>query len=287
MRLSDFDLYSDLLARESGMALSEEQSFLLDSRLQPVARKWGYFSPAAMGLALRAVPDTALVRDVVEAMMSHDTSFFRDKEPFSQLRDTLLPVLAADDDRLAQRKLRFWSAGCATGQEAYSLALTARDCPALSGWIVETVGTDISGKVLDRAREGLYTSVAVQQGIPVQTLINRFDQEKDGKWRVRHDIRRDLSFIPHNLIHDMGALGRFDVICCRYVLDRMTAKARADILRRMADRLAPDGILILGPQDTIPPDIALYRPVRLFPGLYVRTENKHAYAADESGAGAE
>lgn len=280
MRLSDFDIYSDLLAREAGLALSEEQSFLLDSRLLPVARKWGYFSPAAMGLALRGVPDAGLVQDVVETMMTHDTAFFRDIVPFDRLQDTLFPALAANETRQARHQLRLWSAGCATGQEAYSLAFAARNCPALSGWIVDITATDISRAVLDRAREGLYSSFAVQQGIPVRVLIDRFDQEKEGAWRVRHDIRRSIAFTQHNLLHDMEPLGTFDVICCRYVLDRMTQKARTDILTRMAARLAPDGFLILGPKDTLPPEATLsYRPAGLFPGLFVHAANTRPYPA--------
>lgn len=281
IRLSDFDLYRDLLARECGLSITEEQSFLLSSRLQPVARKWGYFSPSAMGLTLRGMPDAALVRDIVEAMVPHDSAFFRDSVPFERLGDTLLPALMIQGGRKTKR-LRLWSAGCAAGQEPYSLAMAVREVDhMLTGWEVEIAASDISGPIIAQAREGLYSPFEVQQGLSARQMVSRF--EKQGEtWRIGQDIRGMVSFSTLNLLHDMSGLGTFDVIFCRYVLGTMTDRARTDILTRLASRLAPDGLLVLGLDETAG-DSPLYRAEGLFPGLYVHAAHAARLRGPHSG----
>ncbi len=244
MKISDFELYRDLLQRHSGLSLTAERSYLLDSRLTPVARKWGYPTLDAMTLALRGVPETRLIEDVIEAMMTQDTSFFRDMKPFAALRDTMVPHFIRTRGR--NRSLRIWSAGCSTGQEAVSIAMVLKDMEAtLKNWRIEILGTDISNQAIARANTGHYTQFEVQRGLPVKDLIRHFDETDDG-WNLHQDVRNMVHFEPFNILDDMGDLGLFDIIFCRNVLTYFDAEKRAAILTDMGRQLADDGFLVLG-----------------------------------------
>ena len=244
MKISDFELYRDLLQRQSGLSLTAERSYLLDSRLTPVARKWGYPTLDAMTLALRGVPETRLIEDVIEAMMTQDTAFFRDMKPFLALRDTMIPHFIRTRGR--DRSLRIWSAGCSTGQEAVSIAMALKDMePALKNWRIEILGTDISNTALARANTGHYTQFEVQRGLPVKDLIRHFDETDDG-WTLHQDVRNMVHFEPFNILDSMDELGLFDIIFCRNVLTYFEADRRSSILTNMGQQLADDGFLVLG-----------------------------------------
>jgi chemotaxis protein methyltransferase CheR len=244
MKISDFELYRDLLQRHSGLSLTAERSYLLDSRLTPVARKWGYPTLDAMTLALRGVPETRLIEDVIEAMMTQDTTFFRDMKPFMALRDLMVPHFIRTRGR--DRSLRIWSAGCSTGQEAVSIAMVLKDMePQLKNWRIEVLGTDISNQALARAETGHYTQFEVQRGLPVKDLIRHFDETDDG-WILHQDVRNMVHFEPFNILDSMDDLGLFDIIFCRNVLTYFDAGKRAAILTSMGAQLADDGFLVLG-----------------------------------------
>jgi chemotaxis protein methyltransferase CheR len=249
MKISDFELYRDLLQRNSGLSLTPEKSFILDSRLTPVARKWGYPTLEAMTLALRGVPDVALLDEVVEAMTTKDTSFFRDMTPFTALRDIVVPHLIKSKGR--NRELRIWSAACSTGQEPYSIAMTLKEIEAqLKGWRVEIFATDISAQALTKARTADYTQFEVQRGLPVSSLMKNF-HEMDNSWRLYDDIRNLVNFEQFNLLDPMDEFGAFDIIFCRNVLSYFDEKVRNNILGRLCECLNPNGFLILG-QDENP-----------------------------------
>ena len=249
MKISDFELYRDLLQRNSGLSLTAERSYLLDSRLTPVARKWGYPTLEAMTLALRGVPETRLVEDVIEAMMTNDTAFFRDMRPFVALRESILPEIVRKRGR--HRHLRIWSAGCSSGQEPFSIAMVLRELqPALlKGWRIEILGTDISNQMIAKAKTGHYTQFEVQRGLPVKDLINHFDETDDG-WNLHDDVRGLVHFEVFNILDPMDDLGLFDIIFCRNVLTYFDAKMRDAVLTAMADQLADDGFLFLGDGET-------------------------------------
>ncbi len=249
MKISDFELYRDLLLRNSGLSLAAEKSYLLDSRLTPVSRKWGYPTLEAMTLALRGIPDTALLNEVVEAMTSGETSFFRDMHPFNTLRDTLVPHLVKDRGR--HKHLRIWSAGCGTGQEAYSIAMALKDIESkLKGWKIEILGTDISSQAIRKASTGDYTQFEVQRGLPVAHLIHHF-QEMDDVWHLHDNIRNLVSFEQFNLLEPMDDLGLFDVIFCRNVLNGFENDLRAQIAERLAGQLDENGFLLLGDSENL------------------------------------
>lgn len=266
MKISDFELYRDLLLRNSGLSLTAEKSYLLDSRLTPVSRKWGYPTLEAMTLALRGIPDTALLNEVVEAMTTGETSFFRDMRPFNTLRDTLVPHLVKDRGR--HKHLRIWSAGCGTGQETYSIAMALKDIESkLKGWKIEILGTDISSQAIRKAGAGDYTQFEVQRGLPVAHLIRHF-QEMDDVWHLHDNIRNLVSFEQFNLLEPMDDLGLFDIIFCRNVLGNFENDTRAQIVERLAGQLDENGFLLLGDSESLDGLTTPFQKLDGCPGLY-------------------
>lgn len=266
MKISDFELYRDLLLRNSGLSLTAEKSYLLDSRLTPVSRKWGYPTLEAMTLALRGIPDTALLNEVVEAMTTGETSFFRDMRPFNTLRDTLVPHLVKDRGR--HKHLRIWSAGCGTGQETYSIAMALKDIESkLKGWKIEILGTDISSQAIRKAATGDYTQFEVQRGLPVAHLIRHF-QEMDDVWHLHDNIRNLVSFEQFNLLEPMDDLGLFDIIFCRNVLGNFENDTRAQIVERLAGQLDENGFLLLGDSESLDGLTTPFQKLDGCPGLY-------------------
>lgn len=250
MRITDFDIYRDLLLKYSGYSISQDKAYLLDSRLTPVAKKWGYHSLEGFTLSLRGVPDPEVIKDVVEAMTINETSFFLDQKPFDLFIDTVLPYLNAK--RKKSHTLRIWCAACSTGQEPYSLALLLKENPQLSnGRRVEIIATDIADEALSKAKEGLFSQFEVQRGLPVQMLLKYFVQDGDN-WRLNEEVRQMVAFEKLNLIEDFSFFGTFDVIFCRNVLTYFEDETKRDILDRIAQQLADDGFLYLsGAESTV------------------------------------
>jgi chemotaxis protein methyltransferase CheR len=283
MKISDFELYRDLLLRHCGLSLTQEKTYMLISRLTPVARKHGYPTLEAMTLALRGVPDMSLVNEIVETLVETDTSFFRDTHVFHVIRDTVIPHLVKA--RARKKDLRIWCAGCSTGQEAYSIAILLKDMEAhLRGWSVDIFGTDISENTLRRARTGQFSQFEVQRGLPVQSLIKWFDEIEDG-WRLHPDVAGLVTFEHFNLLEPMDDLGAFDLILCRYVLEQFDPGQRATILKRMATQLDDHGVLILGEHESLTGlgDIPL-KP--LIPGiaLFGHSTGKYPFESKQSAA---
>ncbi len=249
MKVADFELYKNLLYEKSGLVITPDKSYLLDSRLTPVAKKWNFMSIELMTLQLRALPDTDLVRDVVEAMTTNETSFFRDAKPFTEFENFILPNLIKT--RAAKKTIRIWCAAASSGQEPYSLAMILKEKEALlKGWRIEIVATDISEDILEIARRGIYSQFEVQRGLPVTYLLKYFEQINE-KWRLKDDIRSMIKFGYFNLLSDMTKLGTFDVIFCRNVLIYFDEKTKGKTLDKMAERLDKDGLLFLGGAETV------------------------------------
>jgi chemotaxis protein methyltransferase CheR len=246
-----FDTLAGLLKSRSGLALGPDKLYLLETRLAPILRRDGIRSLDALADRLRTVSaaDGPLAREVVEAMTTNESFFFRDEKPFQHFRNTALPRLLAA--RQPGAPLRVWSAAASSGQEAYSLAMILAECrAALGGRRAEIVGTDIARDQLARAREGLYTQFEVQRGLPVQMLMRYF--QKDGtNWRIADAIRGMAQFREWNLLADLRPLGQFDIVFCRNVLIYFDQPTKARVLEAIAGRLAPDGLLYLGGAETV------------------------------------
>jgi chemotaxis protein methyltransferase CheR len=244
-----FDVLSGLIRKHSGLVLTRDKAYLLESRLLPVARKWSLKTLADLATAVRGQADTGMVRDVVEAMTTNESFFFRDVKPFDQFKSFVLPHLLRA--RAATRSIRIWSAACSSGQEPYSLAMILSEQRAqLAGWRIEILATDLSTEILDKAQAGLYSQFEVQRGLPIQLLVKYFKQQGE-RWQIDPAIRAMVSFRQLNLLDEMTALGRFDVIFCRNVLIYFDQPTKTLVLDRLSRQMAPDGHLYLGGAETV------------------------------------
>ncbi|MCF4165184.1 protein-glutamate O-methyltransferase [Zavarzinia compransoris] len=265
MSPQDFQFLSDLLKAKSGLVLTSDKGYLVESRLLPIARKRGLGSLDGLIAALRG-RDMALTSEVVEAMTTNESFFFRDNTPFDTFKAHVLPHLLAT--RATSKRIRIWSAAASTGQEPYSLAMIlAEQKAALAGWRVEILGTDISSEVLTRARAGLYTQFEVQRGLPIQLLVKYFKKEGE-QWRIAPEIRAMVQYREFNLLDNFAALGRFDVVFCRNVLIYFDQPTKAKVLDRLAQGMADDGMLFLGAAETVLGLSNRFRPVKDRRGLY-------------------
>jgi len=245
----DYDFLTQFLQTRSGLALGSSKEYLLEARLLPLAQSFGLNGLPELVLALRRNPPESLSSSVVEAMTTNETSFFRDKTPFDELKEQLLPKLL--EDRKTLRRLRIWSAASSTGQEAYSLAILLRESfPQVADWHVEIVGTDLSKAALGRAEAGVYTHFEVQRGLPIQLMVKYFQQESGG-WRVKDELRKWTRFRSLNLLEPFQHLGTFDIIFCRNVLIYFENPIKKQILDRMSKMLRSDGYLALGAAETV------------------------------------
>ncbi len=186
MKPDDFDFVAKLLKERSGLVLNKDKSYLLESRLMPVARRRGMKGLDELVVALRRM-EPALVKDVTEAMTTNESFFFRDTKPFDQFRDRVLPSLIKA--RGAKKQLRIWCAACSSGQEPYSLAIILKEMEAkMPGWRIDIVATDLSTEILEKAKSGLYSQFEVQRGMPVQLMVKYF-QKKDEMWQIDSRLR--------------------------------------------------------------------------------------------------
>jgi len=249
MNRTDFDQICKLLKQESGLILSPDKAYLLESRLLPVARKWKLATFDDLAKALRGNTDAALVRDVVDAMTTNESFFFRDKRPFEQFKDIVLPAMLKS--RTDQKRIRIWSAACSSGQEPYSLAMILAELAGkLAGWQIDIVATDLSGEILARAREGIYSQFEVQRGLPINLLVKYFKQVGD-RWQITDKLRGTVDYRAFNLLADPAPLGRFDVVFCRNVLIYFDQDTKAKVLEGVARQMPNDGYLFLGGAETV------------------------------------
>jgi len=244
-----FGLLADLLKSRSGLVIGPDKLYLLETRLGPILRREGMRDLAALAARLSSSGAEKLAQEVVEAMTTNESLFFRDTKPFQHFRTQVLPRLA--EARPVGAPLRLWSAAASTGQEAYSLAMILTDCRALLGQRkVEILGTDIAREPLARAREGLYSQFEVQRGLPVQMLMKHFRKDADG-WRLSAALRAAVEFREWNLLADLRPLGTFDVVFCRNVLLYFDQPTKTRVLEAIARQMAPDGVLYLGGAETV------------------------------------
>ena len=242
-----FDTLRRILARASGISLDEDKAYLVESRLMSLMESARIKDLA--DLVRRFDSEPTLLDAVVQAMTTNETLFFRDRAPFDDFREILLPRLMAA--RQQTRRIRIWCAAASTGQEPYSLAMILDEqARKLAGWQVEIVATDISQRVVQAAREGLYNQFEVQRGLPITMLLRYFKREGE-MWRINEHLRSRVTFKTQNLMADFRGLGSFDVIFCRNVLIYFDVDNKIRVLDRLAQALPSDGVLCLGAAETI------------------------------------
>lgn len=266
MRTEDFEFISGLLKERSGLKLSQDKVYLLESRLTPIAHKRGLETLDDLVNEVRLKRKEDLLNEITEAMTTNESFFFRDAKPFDLFRDTVLPQIM--DNRASAKRIRIWCAAASTGQEPYSLAIILKELEAkLAGWTVEIVGTDISQVVLDKAKAGLFTQFEVQRGLPIQLLIKYFNQVGE-LWQISDDIKKMVSYRKFNLLDSFTLLGSFDVIFCRNVLIYFDQETKTEVLAKMRKLLSDEGTLFLGAAETVLGITDKFKPVQGQRGLY-------------------
>ncbi len=266
MKKENYQYISDLVKRRSGLVLTEDKIYLLESRLSPLARKEGLANVDDFISKMRSAPNEALMSAVTEAMTTNESFFFRDKTPFEHLEKFILPQLAKS--RSPSQKVRIWCCAASTGQEPYSISMVLKENQGKFGHLkTEILGTDISRQVLEKAKAGLYSQFEVQRGMPIQMLVKYFDQVKES-WALKPEIKAMVQYRYFNLLDDFSSLGTWDVIFCRNVLIYFDQPTKKDIMRRLAKQLTPDGYLLLGAAETVLGISDAFKPVDGYRGLY-------------------
>ena len=237
-----FGFVRDHVRAESAIVLDSGKEYLVESRLVPLAREHGHASVDDLVRTLQRTRDRVLLRKVVEALTTNETSFYRDNDPFVALRQSVLPELA---QARPDRRLRVWAAACSTGQEPYSIAMAVKETPALAGFDVDILGTDLSEEVLAKARTAEFSQLEVNRGLPATALV-RYFQRSGTNWRLDPAVARMVRFSCLNLTRPFGPVGTFDVVFLRNVLIYFDVETKRDVLRRVRQVMAPDGYLFLG-----------------------------------------
>ncbi len=267
MTPQDFNYLRKFLRDRSGLVLAVEKQYLAESRLLPLARRNGMSTLDELIERLRYRTPVPLATQVVEAMTTNETFFFRDKIPFDHFRDTIMPGLLAA--RAREKRIRIWCTAASTGQEPYSLAMTLKCMgSAIADYHVDIVATDLSSDVLEKAKAGIYSQFEVQRGLPVQMLVKFFNQLGES-WQLAPELRSMVQFRPLNLLNDFSALGTFDVVFCRNVLIYFDQENKVALLNRIARQMPGDGFLVLGAAETVIGLTEAFKPLADKRSVYV------------------
>lgn len=262
---AEFNFVADLLRQRSGLALTPDKGYLVETRLAPIAKAHAIADLHALVALLQRDPRAPLVAEIVEAMTTNESLFFRDTKPFDHLKSLILPQLWA----AGKRSIRIWSAACSTGQEPYSIAMVlAEEAAKYPGLEVEIYATDIAEKVLERGRAGVYTQFEVQRGLPIALLMKYFTQREGNQWAIQEALKARVKFAPANLLTSFAALGKFDIIFCRNVLIYFDEKTKGEVLDRMAGTLNAPGYLFLGGSESTYGLTQRFVPNEAYRGLF-------------------
>lgn len=245
MSPEDFEFISQLLKKRSGLALTQDKLYLLESRLTPFARLNNCDSLSAFVRMIKSTMNEKVIAEVVDAMTTNESMFFRDQKPFDQIKQVILPRFK--ETHPVGSRMKIWSAACSNGQEPYSIAMTLlEEAPRMVGYNYDITATDISNRVLDKARSGIYTQFEIQRGLPITMMLKYFKQLPDNTWQANENLRAMASFRQVNLLNPFTGIGMFDLILCRNVLIYFDEPTKRDILERMSQILTPGGVLLLG-----------------------------------------
>ena len=251
MQISDSSsrILAGLLEARTGQQLTMSRRWRLETALSAILRERGIATLDELITILVMGKEPSLSQKVVEALLNNETYFFRDRSPFDMLQRVALPELA--QRRQNTQRLKIWSAGCATGQETYSLAmLFAEEAEKWAGWTIDILGTDVSTSCVDRARRGIYSQFEVQRGLGIQQTIKWFEECPDG-WRAVETVRKPVRFQEHNLLEPAPHPGGFDIVLCRNVLLYLSPDKKTLAFDRIASAMAEDGWLMLGAGETV------------------------------------
>ncbi|MDJ0718024.1 MAG: protein-glutamate O-methyltransferase CheR [Prochloraceae cyanobacterium] len=244
----DFQYIRTLVRSRTGVVLTEDKTYLVESRLAFLVKEAGVSSLEKLLVKLQSESFSTLHQHVIEAMMTTETLFFRDIEPFEALKEFLLPELI--EKRQSQRNLNIWSAACSSGQEPYSIAMLIREkFPQLASWKISLIASDISSKMLDLARTGCYNQHQISRGLPVE-LVDKYFHRLGTEWQIDRQIRHMVEFHQFNILETWPLLPAMDIIFLRNVLIYFDVSTKKEILAKVRQLLRPDGYLFLGGGET-------------------------------------
>ena len=265
----DFDQFRQFLQDACGIFLGENKQYLVTTRIRRILEEQGIGSLGELVTQLRRGRHSKLRQDIIDAMTTNETFWFRDIYPFDYLKSSLLPELMKD----GRGSLRVWSAACSSGQEPYSISMTVEEYRRAAGSLprpVDIVATDLSAEILSQARQGEYDKMSVMRGLSHERLQAFFDPRGGDNWRIKPAVGGRVDFRSLNLMDSYAGLGKFDIIFCRNVLIYFTADLKRDILRRMHAALKPGGCLFLGSSEGLAGVSDLFQMVNCSPGIMYR-----------------
>lgn len=269
MTADEYNRFRLMLEKNSGIMLGQGKEYLVTSRLRRLMERESINSITELMSAMER--SRSLQEAVIDAMTTNETLWFRDEHPYRIFREKLLPEIAAQ-----RRPLKIWSAACSTGQEPYSLSMEIEEYKKRNpGQLMageRILATDISPSSLAAAKEGVYQQLAIRRGMNDIHLKNYFDEDSDGRWRIRQNVRGRVEFRIQNLQQSFAMLGKFDIIFCRNVLIYFSAELKTDILRRMHANLNPGGYLMLGASEALNNLSDYYEMVQCHPGIVYRAK---------------
>ena len=243
-------ILAGLLEARTGQQLTSSRRWRIETALQSLMRERRLATLDQLSAALASAREPGLADAVVEALLNNETFFYRDRPAFELLLGPALSRMQAARER--ERKLRIWSAGCSTGQEAYSLAMHfAEQKLRWQGWTIDILGTDVSRAAIEKARAGVYTQFEVQRGLGAMQMIRSFEECPGATWRISPDLQRAVRFQVHSLVEPPPHPGQFDIILCRNVLLYFSAEMRRRVFDRLASASVADTVLMLGAGETV------------------------------------
>jgi chemotaxis protein methyltransferase CheR len=244
----EFEIVQQLIRDQAGIVIETGKEYLVESRLQQLARKENIPSVTELVAKLKGFSGRALAQKVVDSMTTNETTFFRDVEPFEVLKKHVFPKLI--EERQATKRLNIWYAASSTGQEPYSVSMLLKEhFPQLASWTITQLATDISPTVLERAREGKYGQVEVNRGLPATYLVKYFNKQGN-EWQLKDTIRSMVKFEELNLVKPWPAMPQMDLVMIRNVMIYFDVEAKKQILGRIRKVLRPDGYMFLGGAET-------------------------------------
>jgi chemotaxis protein methyltransferase CheR len=268
----EFKVFAQYIHSLCGVILDDSKAYLIETRLSGLAQEQGCSTFSELYYKSRSDLSKTLARQIIDAITTNETLFFRDSAPFEMLQYKILPELI---DRRKKRispgssmPLRIWSAACSTGQEVYSIAILLKEMLGdLNQYNLRLIGTDISNRAVAQASRGIYNKTEIERGLPAGKL-DRYFTAVDGGWKIKDEIRAMASFSNLNLLENFPSMGRFDIIFCRNVAIYFTDQDKATLYKRLASMLEPDGYLIIGGTESLTGVSTLFAPQRHLRSVY-------------------
>lgn len=258
--VSEYSRFKEILEKQSGILLGENKQYLVVSRLSSLLQEQGLDSMSALLDKTSRPGGNGLLKQVVDRMTTNETLWFRDRYPFEYLKSTIIPEV-----KKKSPSFRIWCAACSTGQEPYSIAMQLEEIAALNQ--AEIIASDLSERVLNKAKQGIYQQIELNRGMPQDKLRRFFTQVEGTEWQINANLRNKIRFNPLNLLNFPYSFGKFDVIFCRNVLIYFSNENKTKVINGLIDNLKPGGYLFLGASEALTRDCKPLKMVRCNPGL--------------------